>query len=98
MNITVQEMDHLLKSSNKPIRRANEYDLILIKNELISLLSSQYDTSEQQQIRQLINELHLLNITVERDDEYQVIYAYKPPEKFNKRLTLFECGWIALRK
>lgn len=98
MNISVQQIDKLLNSQKEILRKANTEDIIFIKNELFSILNDNSEDDYYKNIRYLLNEMHYLNIVVEREDEFSVIYYYEPLKKYEKKMKLNESGWIEIHK
>jgi len=98
MQHNLLQIDQLLKSPKKTIRKATVNDILYIKNELFLLLNEKYETDESESICRLINEIQYLLVNVERDDDEQIIFSYAPPIRNNKRVTIKERGWITAEK
>lgn len=98
MDVSVLMIDELLNMAKNRVRRATERDVLNIKNEMLHLLNEKYNTAESTSIRTLINELHYLNVYVEKEDEHKIIYSYEPPKIPTKRVTITEGGWIKIVK
>ena len=98
MNINVQQIDRLLNKKKPSVRKATTEDIIFIKNELFSLLSDKRNDDSSKHIRQLLNEMHYLNIVVENEDEFSITYYYEPQKKYLKKISLNEAGWIEIDK
>lgn len=98
MLVNVIQIDQLLNQSKKTIRRATDKDILLIKNELLLLLNVTNDAEQGAEIRRLINEIPYLRVTVERDDEEEILFYYEPPYRKTKRVTITESGWISVLK
>ena len=100
MELNLMKIDEFLNLPKSVIRRADEKDVLNIKNELLMLLNNRSSDMEQEKshIRKLINEIQFLNVYVVKDDYEKIIYSYEPP-KYNKpRVTIKESGWIELVK
>ena len=80
------------------IRRANEKDVLNIKNELLMLLNDKSEQYDKEQIRKLINEIQFLNVHVVKDDFEKIVFSYEPPKYSTPRVTIKESGWIELVK
>lgn len=98
MDVNVLMIDELLNMSKNRVRKATERDVLNIKNEMLLLLNDKFNTEESTAIRTLINELHYLNVYVEKEDEHKIIYSYEPPKFSPKKLTIKEAGWIKVDK
>ena len=98
MQHNLLQIDELLKSPKKTIRKATVNDILYIKNELFLLLNEKNETDESESICRLINEIQYLLVNVERDDDEQIIFSYAPPIRKNKRVTIKESGWITAEK
>lgn len=98
MELNLMIIDEFLKMPKSVIRRANEKDVINIKNELLILLNEKVEVSDKEQIRKLINEIQFLNVYVVKDERDKIIFSYEPPKYFTPRVTLKESGWIELIK
>ncbi|MEG0472784.1 MAG: cytosine deaminase, partial [Solibacillus sp.] len=66
MDVSVLMIEELLNMSKNRVRKATERDVLNIKNEMLLLLNDKFNTSESAAIRTLINELHYLNVYVEK--------------------------------
>ena len=98
MELSLLKIDEFLNLPKSVIRRASEKDVLHIKNELLMLLNGKNTQYKQATIRQLINELQLLNVYVIKEDQDKIIYSYEPPKFPTKRVTIKESGWIEINK
>jgi arginine repressor len=98
MELNLLKIDEFLNLPKSVIRRANEKDVLHIKNELLMLLNDKNLQYKQATIRQLINELQFLNVYVIKEDSDKIIYSYEPPKFPAKRVTINESGWIEINK
>lgn len=100
MEISLMKIVEFLNLPKSVIRRADEKDVLTIKNELLMLLNNRSGSVEYEkdQIRKLINELQYLNVYVVKDDYEKIIYSYEPPKYSTPRVTLKESGWIEIVK
>lgn len=98
MQVSLQQIDELLKTPKRLIRKATDKDVLFVKNKLLLLLNEKYNTKECVSIRKLINEIQFLTVRVERDDDEQITFFYEPPTPRNPRVTLKESGWITIKK
>ena len=97
MELNLMKIDEFLKMPKRVIRRADDKDMLNIKNELLLLLNDK-KCSNKSQIRKLINEIHFLNVYVVKDDYDKIVYSYDPPHYDSPRVTIKESGWIELIK
>ena len=100
MELNLMKIDEFLNLPKSVIRRADEKDVLNIKNELLMLLNTRSSEMEQEKIhiRKLINEIQFLNVYVVKDDYEKIIYSYEPPKYNTPRVTIKESGWIELVK
>ena len=98
MELNLLRIDELLNMPKSVIRRANEKDVLNIKNELLMLLNGKNAAYKPENIRQLINEIQFLNVYVVKDNQDKIIYSYDPPKSSTKRVTIKESGWIEIDK
>lgn len=100
MELNLMKIDEFLNLPKSVIRRADEKDVLNIKNELLMLLNNRSSDMEQEKnhIRKLINEIQFLNVYVVKDDYEKIIYSYEPPKYNTPRVTIKESGWIELVK
>ncbi|AWE07575.1 cytosine deaminase [Lysinibacillus sp. 2017] len=98
MEQNLLRIDELLNMPKSVIRKANEKDVLNIKNELLMLLNEKNEAYKQENIRQLINEIQFLNVYVVKDNQDKIIYSYDPPKYASKRVTIKESGWIEINK
>ncbi|WP_341320228.1 cytosine deaminase [Solibacillus sp. FSL H8-0523] len=100
MELNLMKIDEFLNLPKSVIRRADEKDVLNIKNELLMLLNNRSSEMEQEKIhiRKLINEIQFLNVYVVKDDYEKIIYSYEPPKYATPRVTIQESGWIELVK
>lgn len=92
------KIDEFLNMPKSAIRRANEKDVLNIKNELLMLLNDKSEQYDKEQIRKLINEIQFLNVHVVKDDFEKIVFSYEPPKYSTPRVTIKESGWIELVK
>lgn len=98
MRVNILQIEELLNPKKETVRRATDKDILLIKNELLLLLNVTADAEEGAEIRRLINEIPYLRVTVERDNQQELLYFYEPPYRQTKRVTIKESGWIKVIK
>lgn len=98
MELNLLKIDELLNIQKSVIRRANEKDVLTIKNELLMLLNEKNGSYKREHIRLLINEIQFLNVYVVKDDYEKTIYSYEPPKYSPYRITIKESGWIEIHK
>lgn len=98
MEVSILQIEQLLQAKKETVRRATDKDILLIKNELLLLLNVTTDAVESAAIRRLINEVPYLRVTVERDNDKELLYFYEPPFRQSKRVTISESGWIKVIK
>lgn len=100
MELNLMKIDEFLNLPKSVIRRADEKDVLNIKNELLLLLNNRNSDMELEKIhiRKLINEIQFLNVYVVKDDYEKIIYSYEPPKYATPRVTIKESGWIELVK
>ena len=98
MELNVMKIDEFLNLPKSVIRRADEKDVLNIKNELLLLLNNRNGEHDKNQIRKLINEIQYMNVYVVKDDYDKIIYSYDPPKCNTPRVTINESGWIELVK
>lgn len=98
MQVNILQIEQLLHAKKETVRRATDKDILLIKNELLLLLNVVADGKESTEIRRLINEVPYLRVTVERDNQQELLYFYEPPMRKTKRVTITESGWIKIIK
>ncbi|MBD8032894.1 cytosine deaminase [Solibacillus merdavium] len=98
MELNLMKIDEFLKMSKSVIRRANERDVLSIKNELLILLNEKTELVDKMHIRKLINEIQFLNVFVVKDDYEKTVFSYEPPKYYSPRVTIKESGWIELIK
>lgn len=94
------KIDEFLNLPKSVIRRADEHDVLNIKNELLLLLNHRNEdlAQDKNQIRKLINEIQYMNVYVVKDDYDKIIYSYEPPKYETPRVTIKGSGWIELVK
>ena len=100
MELNLMKIDEFLNLPKSVIRRADEKDVLNIKNELLMLLNTRSSEMEQEKIhiRKLINEIQFLNVYVVKDDYEKTVFSYEPPKYYSPRVTIKESGWIELIK
>ncbi|MGN7478223.1 cytosine deaminase [Solibacillus silvestris] len=98
MELNLMKIDEFLKMPKSVIRRANERDVLNIKNELLILLNERKELYDKDHIRKLINEIQFLNVYVVKDDYEKTVFSYEPPKYYTPRVTIKESGWIELIK
>lgn len=98
MELNLMKIDEFLKMPKSVIRRANERDVLSIKNELLILLNEKTELADKMHIRKLINEIQFLNVFVVKDDYEKTVFSYEPPKYYSPRVTIKESGWIELIK
>lgn len=98
MELNLMKIDEFLKMPKSVIRRANERDVLSIKNELLILLNEKTEVADKMHIRKLINEIQFLNVYVVKDDYEKTVFSYEPPKYYSPRVTIKESGWIELIK
>ena len=98
MELNLMKIDEFLKMPKSVIRRANERDVLSIKNELLILLNEKKELADKMHIRKLINEIQFLNVFVVKDDYEKTVFSYEPPKYYSPRVTIKESGWIELIK
>ena len=98
MELNLMKIDEFLKMPKSVIRRANERDVLSIKNELLILLNEKNELADKVHIRKLINEIQFLNVYVVKDDYEKTVFSYEPPKYYSPRVTIKESGWIELIK
>lgn len=98
MEISVQQIDQLLHAKKRKLRKANDDDIIFIKNELYSLIKGKREHEQSQHIKQILSNIHYMNISVESENEESVMYYYEPQRKYKKKMKLHDSGWIEIDK
>lgn len=98
MELNLLQIDELLNIPKNIIRRANEKDILMIKNELLMALNAKNEAFKRDHVRSLINDLQLLNVYVIKEEHNKTVFSYEPPKFEAQRVTIKESGWIEVNK